>query len=135
MLSLALSAVAVRLALHWADTFPYSGASEWRYFGIAIAAVIVAIGRSATTVLVCGFSHQGSAKCVAQQGNAGFAVADPPLAFLERGAETITPRVRSSSKSIVSATESPASAVTSGVTPAARMPVELTTAPRPNVIA
>ena len=36
-------AVIVRLGLDWADTFPYSEASEWRYLAIAVLALSVAL--------------------------------------------------------------------------------------------
>ncbi|MBM7832414.1 hypothetical protein JOE59_003119 [Agromyces cerinus] len=52
LLSWVLGAVVVRLGLDWADTFPYSEASEWRYLGVAIAALLVAIGGSVATVLL-----------------------------------------------------------------------------------
>jgi hypothetical protein len=52
LLSWVLGAVVVRLGLDWADTFPYSEASERRYLGVAIVALLVAIGGSVTTVLV-----------------------------------------------------------------------------------
>lgn len=52
LLSWALGAVVVRLGLDWADTFMYSEASEWRYLGVAVAALLVAIGGSVTTVFV-----------------------------------------------------------------------------------
>lgn len=57
VLSWVVGAVVVRLGLDWADTFPYSEASEWRYLGIAIAALLVAIGGSGTTVLVARHRH------------------------------------------------------------------------------
>lgn len=56
-LSWVVGAVVVRLGLDWADTFEYSEASEWRYLGIAIAALFVAIGGSGTTVLVARRRH------------------------------------------------------------------------------
>ncbi|WP_421845187.1 hypothetical protein [Mycobacterium sp.] len=52
VLSWVLGAVIVRLGLDWADTFPYSEASERRYLGVAAAALVVAIGGSFTTVFV-----------------------------------------------------------------------------------
>ena len=52
LLSWVLGAVIVRLGLDWADTFPYSEASEWRYLGVAIAALLVAIGGSIATLLI-----------------------------------------------------------------------------------
>ena len=52
VLSWVLGAVVVRLGLDWADTFPYSEASEWRYLGVAVAALLVAVGGSVTTLLV-----------------------------------------------------------------------------------
>ena len=52
LLSWVLGAVVVRLGLDWADTFPYSEASEWRYLGVAVAALLVAVGGSVTTLLV-----------------------------------------------------------------------------------
>ena len=52
VLSCVLGAVVVRLGLDWADTFPYSEASEWRYLGVAVAALLVAVGGSVTTLLV-----------------------------------------------------------------------------------
>lgn len=45
-LSWMLGAVAVRLGLDWSDTFPYSPASEWRYLGVALLALAVALGGS-----------------------------------------------------------------------------------------
>ncbi|MGH3705568.1 MAG: hypothetical protein ACRDT9_13120, partial [Agromyces sp.] len=52
LLSWLLGAVIVRLGLDWADTFPYSEASEWRYLGVAITALVVAIGGSVATLLI-----------------------------------------------------------------------------------
>ncbi|MGW6376628.1 hypothetical protein ACWFRB_11275 [Rhodococcus sp. NPDC055112] len=52
LLSWLLGAVVVRLGLDWADTFPYSAASERRYLGVAVVALLVAIGGSVTTLLV-----------------------------------------------------------------------------------
>ncbi|MFC9559728.1 hypothetical protein [Agromyces sp. NPDC056965] len=52
LLSWVLGAVIVRLGLDWADTFPYSEASEWRYLGVAVAALLVAIGGSVATLLI-----------------------------------------------------------------------------------
>ena len=52
VLSWVLGAVVVRLGLDWADTFPYSEASEWRYLGVAVAALLVAVGGSVATLLV-----------------------------------------------------------------------------------
>jgi hypothetical protein len=52
LLSWLLGAVVVRVGLDWADTFPYSEASERRYLGVAAAALLVAVGGSVTTVLV-----------------------------------------------------------------------------------
>ena len=52
LLSWVLGAVVVRLGLDWADTFPYSEASEWRYLGVAIAALLIAVGGSVATLLI-----------------------------------------------------------------------------------
>ncbi|MEF3403027.1 hypothetical protein [Agromyces sp. CCNWLW203] len=52
VLSWVIGAVIVRLGLDWADTFSYSEASEWRYLGVAVAALLVAVGGSVTTLLV-----------------------------------------------------------------------------------
>ncbi|OYD61243.1 hypothetical protein [Rhodococcus sp. OK302] len=58
VLSWVLGAVVVRLGLDWADTFPYSEASEWRYLGVAMAALLVAIGGSVAAVLVARLRHR-----------------------------------------------------------------------------
>lgn len=52
LLSWVLGAVVVRLGLDWADTFPYSEASEWRYLGVAVAALLIAVGGSVATLLI-----------------------------------------------------------------------------------
>jgi hypothetical protein len=52
VLSWVLGAVVVRVGLDWSDTFPYSEASEWRYLGVAITALLVAIGGTVATVLI-----------------------------------------------------------------------------------
>jgi hypothetical protein len=49
-LSWVVGLVVVRLGLAWADTFPYSAASEVRYGLVATAALSVAIGG---TVVAC----------------------------------------------------------------------------------
>ncbi|MBH0053471.1 hypothetical protein I6E74_04700 [Salinibacterium sp. SWN139] len=49
LMSWMLGAVAVRLGLDWSDTFPYSPASEWRYLGVAVLALAIAIGGSIAT--------------------------------------------------------------------------------------
>ncbi|PJJ81702.1 hypothetical protein CLV85_0881 [Salinibacterium amurskyense] len=46
ILSWMLGAVVVRLGLDWSDTFPYSPASEWRYLGVALLALAIAVGGS-----------------------------------------------------------------------------------------
>jgi hypothetical protein len=58
LLSWVLGAVVVRLGLDWADTFPYSEASERRYLGVAVAALLVAIGGSVSTLLVSRGRHR-----------------------------------------------------------------------------
>ncbi|WP_027501868.1 hypothetical protein [Rhodococcus sp. UNC363MFTsu5.1] len=58
LLSWVLGAVVVRLGLDWADTFPYSEASERRYLGVAGAALLVAIGGSVATLLVARHRHR-----------------------------------------------------------------------------
>ncbi|SEM41559.1 hypothetical protein [Rhodococcus maanshanensis] len=58
LLSWVLGAVVVRLGLDWADTFPYSEASERRYLGVAGAALLVAIGGSVATLLVARRRHR-----------------------------------------------------------------------------
>ncbi|NMM91922.1 hypothetical protein B2J88_47915 [Rhodococcus sp. SRB_17] len=62
VLSWVLGAVVVRLGLDWADTFPYSEASEWRYLGVAMAATLVAIGGSVAAVLVARQRHRQARK-------------------------------------------------------------------------
>ncbi|MFB6611223.1 hypothetical protein ACFCVO_12945 [Agromyces sp. NPDC056379] len=52
LLSWVVGAVIVRVGLDWADTFPYSEASEWRYLGVAVVALLVAIGGSVATLLI-----------------------------------------------------------------------------------
>ncbi|WP_345067455.1 hypothetical protein [Leifsonia kafniensis] len=47
-----IGAVVVRLGLDWADTFPYSTASEMRYLAVAAVALVIAIGGSVASVLV-----------------------------------------------------------------------------------
>lgn len=49
ILSWLAGAIAVRIGLSWSDTFAYSPASEWRYLGVAIAALTVAISGSIAT--------------------------------------------------------------------------------------
>lgn len=46
-----LGAVVVRLGLDWADTFPYSPASEVRYLVIAGVALAIAVGGSVASIL------------------------------------------------------------------------------------
>ncbi|WP_130506648.1 hypothetical protein [Microterricola gilva] len=46
-----LGAVVVRLGLDWADTYPYSPASEIRYLVIAGVALTIAFGGSIASVL------------------------------------------------------------------------------------
>lgn len=46
-----LGAVVVRLGLDWADTFPYSPASEVRYLVIAGVALVIAFGGSIASIL------------------------------------------------------------------------------------
>ena len=45
-----LGALVVRLGLDWADTFPYSPASEIRYLVVAGIALITAIGGSIASI-------------------------------------------------------------------------------------
>ena len=52
LLSWVLGAIVVRLGLDWADTFAYSEASEWRYLGVAVAALLIAVGGSVATLLI-----------------------------------------------------------------------------------
>lgn len=46
-----VGAVVVRLGLDWADTYPYSPASEVRYLVIAAVALTIAIGGSIASVI------------------------------------------------------------------------------------
>ncbi|AOW92788.1 hypothetical protein BFN03_09105 [Rhodococcus sp. WMMA185] len=57
VLSWVLGAVVVRLGLDWADTFPYSQASEWRYLGVAVVALLIAIGGSVVTMSAAHRRH------------------------------------------------------------------------------
>ena len=62
VVSVILGAVMVRLGLDWADTFPYSPASEQRYLGVAVVAVVVALGGSAGSIVAAvrsGRRHPG----------------------------------------------------------------------------
>ncbi|MGO4105540.1 hypothetical protein AB4Y63_16445 [Leifsonia sp. YAF41] len=52
LLAWLVGAVVVRLGLDWSDTFPYSEASEWRYLGVAVVALTIAIGGSIASILV-----------------------------------------------------------------------------------
>jgi len=51
LLAWLLGAVVVRLGLDWADTYPYSAASEVRYLVVAGAALTIAIGGSVASVV------------------------------------------------------------------------------------
>jgi hypothetical protein len=52
VVSWALGAVVVRVGLDWADGFPYGSASEWRYLGVAVAALVIAVGGTLAAILV-----------------------------------------------------------------------------------
>lgn len=52
ILSWLLGCVIVRVGLDWADTFPYSPASERRYLLVAVIALAVAFGGTAAALLV-----------------------------------------------------------------------------------
>jgi hypothetical protein len=54
-----IGAVMVRLGLDWADTYPYSAASEMRYLAVAGVALVIAIGGSVASVLL--FRRAGAA--------------------------------------------------------------------------
>ncbi|MET1019463.1 MAG: hypothetical protein ABWX62_05720 [Microterricola sp.] len=47
-----LGALVVRLGLDWADTFPYSPASEIRYLVVAGVALTIALGGSIASVII-----------------------------------------------------------------------------------
>lgn len=47
-----LGAVVVRLGLDWADTYPYSPASEIRYLVIAAVALTIAVGGSVASIVI-----------------------------------------------------------------------------------
>lgn len=47
-----LGALVVRLGLDWADTFPYSPASEIRYLVIAGSALTIAVGGSIASIII-----------------------------------------------------------------------------------
>lgn len=47
-----LGSVVVRVGLDWADTFPYTPASEQRYLLVACLALTVAIGGTVASLLV-----------------------------------------------------------------------------------
>jgi hypothetical protein len=40
------------VGLDWADGFPYESASEWRYLGVAVVALVIAIGGTLAAILV-----------------------------------------------------------------------------------
>jgi hypothetical protein len=51
LLSLLLGVLVVRLGLNWADTFPYSAASERRYLLVALSSLTVWFGGSALAIV------------------------------------------------------------------------------------
>ncbi|MCU1423239.1 MAG: hypothetical protein JWN36_2890, partial [Microbacteriaceae bacterium] len=48
----AVGAVVVRVGLDWADGFPYAAASEWRYLGVAVVALVIAVGGTLAAILL-----------------------------------------------------------------------------------